>query len=112
MVYRCRNDAYWTLEFVSDGCHRLSGYQPAELLQRSYESIIHPEDRALVRRLVDEAVRQRQRFDVEYRILRADGSYRWVWERGIGVFDVSDVLLAVEGLIQDVTDRNRRSGAA
>lgn len=110
MVYRCRNDAHWTMEFVSDGCYRLTGYQPAELLlnsQRSYESITHPEDRAQVRRMVDEAVRKRQRFDVEYRILHADGGYRWVWERGVGVFAADGELLAIEGLIQDVTDRKQ-----
>ncbi len=110
MVYRCRNDRHWTMEFVSNGCYRLTGYKPGELLmnsQRSYESITHPDDRALVRRAVDEAVRQQQRFDIEYRIMHAGGDCRWVWERGVGVFDVSGALLAIEGLIQDITDRKR-----
>jgi diguanylate cyclase (GGDEF)-like protein/PAS domain S-box-containing protein len=110
MVYRCRNDRHWTMEFVSEGCYRLTGYQPGELLmnnQLSYESITHPEDRAMVRRTVDEAVRQRQRFDIEYRIIRASGDSRWVWERGVGVIDASGTLLAIEGLIQDITDRKQ-----
>ena len=48
MVYRCRDDADWTMEFVSESCFRITGYQPGDLLLNgrvSYEEITHPEDR-------------------------------------------------------------------
>src|SRR5437868_1038391 len=51
MVYRCRNDGDWTMEFISEGCHRLTGYEVSELLlnnRLSYESITHPDDRKRV----------------------------------------------------------------
>ena len=32
MVYRCRDDHNWTMEFISEGCRRLTGYQPDDLL--------------------------------------------------------------------------------
>ncbi len=59
MVYRCRNDAQWTMEFVSEGCYGLTGYRPAELVQNSrisFEDIRHPEDRARVRAEINAAI--------------------------------------------------------
>src|SRR5580658_564535 len=32
LVYRCRNDADWTMEFVSDGFERLTGYRVSDIL--------------------------------------------------------------------------------
>jgi diguanylate cyclase (GGDEF)-like protein/PAS domain S-box-containing protein len=108
MVYRCRDDANWTMEFVSDGCQRVTGYAPAELVLNgrvSYEEITHPEDRARVRAAIQAAIAERRRFDVEYRIRHADGSVRWVWERGIAVRDTADRVVALEGIVEDVTAR-------
>ncbi len=37
--------------------------------------------------------------------MHADGSVRWVWDRGMGVYDAQGTVLAIEGLIHDVTSR-------
>ncbi|HVY63948.1 MAG TPA: EAL domain-containing protein [Gammaproteobacteria bacterium] len=114
MVYRCRDDASWTMEFVSDGCERVTGYAPAELLLNgrvSYEEITHPDDRAWVRAAIRNAVVERRRFDLEYRIRHADGSIRWVWERGIAVRDAADRVVALEGIVEDVTARKQNEHA-
>ncbi len=108
LAYRCRNDAEWTMELVSQGCQALTGY-PAEALignqSRSYASLIHPDDRELVRLQVEEAIGQREPFSLEYRIVTADGRVRDVWEKGSGVFDPAGELLALEGFIMDVSER-------
>jgi diguanylate cyclase (GGDEF)-like protein/PAS domain S-box-containing protein len=114
MVYRCRDDAHWTMEFVSEGCLRLTGYRPEDLLfnrRISYEDATHPEDRARVRREVHRALRENRRFDLEYRIVRADGAVRWAWERGTGVWDGQGGLLAIEGIVQDITERKQAEQA-
>ena len=88
MVYRCRLDQHWTMEFVSEGCFALTGYTEEDLLfnsRISYEQITHPDDRQHVRDTIQEAVRNNRRFDIEYRIVRADGSIRHVWERGTNI---------------------------
>ena len=108
MVYRCRGQAYWTMEFVSGGCFWLTGYQPGSLLNNrevTFESIVHADDRLWVRESVNEALNERRLFDLEYRLNHADGSTRWVWERGTGVFDREGRIIAIEGLVQDITKR-------
>src|ERR1700742_43888 len=52
MVYRCRDDEHWTMEYLSAGCKKLTGYPVEDLLLNtrvSYEQITHPEDRVRVR---------------------------------------------------------------
>jgi diguanylate cyclase (GGDEF)-like protein/PAS domain S-box-containing protein len=108
MIYRCRIDAIWTMEFVSDGCHKLTGYRPDELVfnnRVSYDQITLPEDRARVSRTIHAALEANETFDVEYRIHRADGHIRWVLERGVGLRDESGRLARIEGFIQDITER-------
>ncbi len=110
MAYRCRNDPDWTMEFVSEGCHALTGHAAAELLGNqtvSYASLIHPADREHVWRAVQEAVRDQRPFELTYRIRTAGGEERWVWERGRGVFGEDGTLRWLEGFITDVTDRMR-----
>lgn len=108
MVYRCRDDDAWTMEFVSAGCRRLTGYDPDDLLLNnrvSYESITHPDDRPRVREEMRSGLTLSNRFDCEYRILHASGEIRWVWERGAGILDERGDIVAIEGFIQDITDR-------
>lgn len=110
MVYRGRNDAHWTMEFVSEGCQPLTGYAPQDLTLNSrisYEELTHPDDRAPVRQIIEAALAGRRRYELEYRIVRADGDVRWVWERGAGNFAPDGTLLAMEGIITDITDRKR-----
>jgi diguanylate cyclase (GGDEF)-like protein/PAS domain S-box-containing protein len=114
MVYRRRLDADWTMEFVSQGCLRVTGHPPADMLLNkriSYDDLTLPDDRMWVREAISCAVAEFRSFDLEYRILHADGSVRWVWERGTGVIDVEGRPIALEGLIQDITKRKNAETA-
>ncbi len=107
MVYRCRDDAQWTMEFVSDGCFDLTGYRPEELLRNhtvSFAEIEHPEDRARVRGEIAAALSEKRRFFVEYRIQCRSGEIKWVSERGVGIYK-RGVVVSIEGFIENVTER-------
>ena len=111
MVYRGRVDEQWTLEFVSEGCQPLTGYLPQDFVANrtiSWEKLTHPDDRARVRRVIESALMGRVRFELEYRIVRADGEARWVLERGSGVYSETDAsVIGVEGIIQDNSRRKQ-----
>ena len=114
MIYRCRVDERWTMEFVSEGCYELTGYRPEDLIHNAridYETLTHPEDRESVRQTILSELAQSNRFEIEYRLVHADGGIRWVWERGVGVLGKDNDLTAVEGFIQDITQRRQAEEA-
>jgi len=110
LAYRRQNDELWTMEFVSEGCLALTGYEPFELLNNqlvSYTQLIHPGDRDEVRAKVQRALEEHQPFQLTYRIITADGETRWVLEQGREVPSVHEGHEHIEGLIIDITERIR-----
>jgi PAS domain S-box-containing protein len=107
-TYRCACDEEWTMEFFSNGIKNLSGYSNLDFKDnniRSYNSVIHPEDRQFVNNKVMEGVNSKKPFTIEYRIIHKDGEIRWVFEKGRGVFDENGKLTCLDGVIHDITER-------
>lgn len=107
MAYRCRFDAHWTMLFVSQGCARLTGYNPEDLVDNrvtSYASLIDDEDNEQIAAEVEAALANNRSFSLEYGLTRQDGSRIWVWERGRGV-EEEDGTILLEGIVLDISDR-------
>ncbi len=109
LAYRCLNDVHWTLLFVSEGARELTGYAPDVLTggDVTYASLIHPDDRDRVWSEVQAAVAHDQPFEMTYRLRAANGTEKWVWERGSAVRAASGDIVALEGFVSDITDRRR-----
>ncbi len=106
MVYRCKNDRNWTFEFASEGARGLTGYTADEFVKNDsicYAEVIIPEDREYVWDRIQEALDKHEQFSLEYRIKTKSGDIKWVAEKGAGVFDDQDQLLALEGLVSDIS---------
>lgn len=106
-VYRCQNDHNWTMHFISGAITDISGYDVADFIQnqvRTYASIIHPEDTEYVNTFIAAALAAQEPFTLEYRLCHRDGTIRWVYEKGKGIFDETGELLFLEGVFFDVSD--------
>jgi PAS domain S-box-containing protein len=113
MAYRCSNDRAWTMEFVSQGCMELTGYQPDDLVNSKtipFNDIICPTYRDHIWEKWQQSLQARRTFEAEYEITTRSGATKWVWEQGEGVYDDADQLIALEGFIADITER-KHAGA-
>jgi len=109
MIYRGLNDPDWTMEFVSDGCLDLTGYESWEIVGNrrvTFASLIHPEDRDFVWSQVQAALEVRRPYQIAYRLVHASGRTLRVWEQGRGMFSAQGELLSVEGFITDTDIRS------
>ncbi|HTY91536.1 MAG TPA: PAS domain S-box protein [Methanocella sp.] len=107
VVYRCKNDKFWTMDFISDGCRDIMGYEPADITDNkkiSYEDIVHPEDRKKIRDQIERAIEHNAQFNITYRIVTASGSIRLVNEQGRGIFLPDGELVDIEGYISDISN--------
>ncbi len=110
MAYRRLDDNDWTMEFVSEGSAGLTGYVPSALIKNrivSYNDLIHPDDQEPVWEQVQAALELRQPYLLEYRIRTASAEDKWVWEKGVGIFDEDGELVALEGFVIDITERKK-----
>ena len=113
MAYRCRNDRQWTMELVSEGVTHITGYTPEDLTsgRMHWAQLQHPDDVEWTWEAVQRAARDHRSFQFEYRIRHQDGSERWVWQQGQGVYHGTDEPVAFEGFVTDVTERKRAEHA-
>ena len=72
----------------------------------SIRDMIHPEDRERMRAVMANQV-QTGGYDEEYRIVRDDGSVRWIWARDYAVRDGAGGFKRFVGIAEDVTERKR-----
>ncbi|HEY9646004.1 MAG TPA: PAS domain S-box protein [Chroococcidiopsis sp.] len=107
-VYRCAYDDTWTMSFLSDAVEEIVGYPAAAFIDNrvlSFASLIPDEDAAIIGQSVEAAIREKRPYMIEYRLIRADGSICWVYEKGQAVLGDDDEVQYLDGLLFDITDR-------
>lgn len=106
MAYRCLYDREWTMLEVSEGCYDLTGYRAESFIHNrdvAYNDIINPSFRDTVWEAWEESVQYKRPFKMEYPIITITGESVWVLEQGVPVFDDNGNLVALEGLIINVS---------
>ncbi len=108
IAYRCNLDHNLTMQFLSNGFFKLTGYNSADFVnnkKRAFNDIIHPDDRG--NKKLKKALQNKEIYELEYRIITADNKIKWVWEKGQGVFDTKGNLMFLEGFIADINDKKQ-----
>ncbi|MFH0735116.1 MAG: PAS domain S-box protein [bacterium] len=108
IAYRCKNDVNWTMDFISEGCKKLTGYEVNDLIgnnEISFADLIYSSDQNMVWLQTQEALINKKQFGYEYRIVTKDNIIKWVNEIGLGVYDINGNLMFLEGFISDITER-------
>lgn len=111
MAYRCQNDEFRTMNFVSEGAVELTGYDAEEMIgnrEVSYNDLVDPRYRNVLRKEWNRVLLRRGPFKAEYEIMRRDGEKKWVLELGQGVFSEYGEVEAMEGIIIDLTERKKQ----
>ncbi len=115
VAYRCLMRDDWPMLFMSDATETLTGYPASDFLSdppvRSFGDITHPDDTASNWQVVEASIRDNRPFVVEYRIVHADGSTRWMWEHGSAVRDHDGSVKWIDGVILDITERREMEQA-
>jgi len=89
--------------------HRIFGMPPGTFAGTSeaFFAFVHADDHDAVRAASAAAIGGDKPYDIEHRIVRADGSVRWVHERAHLVRDAEGKPLRMIGTVQDVTERRQ-----
>ncbi|MEG5136932.1 MULTISPECIES: PAS domain-containing sensor histidine kinase [unclassified Microcoleus] len=113
-VYRCSAAGRSSLRFISNGIEAISGYPAANFMiqpVQAFPSIVHPDDAEAIEQLIDRAIKTKQPYAIEYRLIHSDGNVRWVAEKGQAIFSPAGQVISLNGAIFDITERKAAEDA-
>lgn len=95
-----------------DEMYRIFNLAPQQSSPRTgtYFNSVHPEDREKVVRALGQALVGKEPFNIEHRIVRPDGSVRFVIGKAEVTFDEGRPI-RVSGMVQDITEKRQVEGA-
>ena len=110
------NDVFWIstpdltkIIYVSPAYETILGRPVGNLYEnpQAWHEAIHPEDRAQVRACFQQLAAGVPGASMEYRVVRPDGTVRWVHDRGFLVRDSSGKVARAAGVAKDITEHKR-----
>ncbi len=106
IIYMINNDEHWSMTYINDAVESVTGY-PKELFlkgEKSFSELYLPEDKDGIYRDVQDAVADKKIYHLNYRIVHADGSIRWMEEYGDAIREDGEIQYFV-GIVLDITER-------
>lgn len=91
--------------YLNSRWYEFTGQTPEEAVGFGWLEATHPDDRAEAERLFIEANAAQEGFEVEYRLRRHDGAYRWAIDAASPRLDENGAFLGYVGSVIDITER-------
>jgi PAS domain S-box-containing protein len=104
----CRTQTFW----ATDKAKSIIGADPLETVTLDrFEARVHPDDRERVHRVIQRALTKHDPIRVEYRILRPDGSNRWIASSGRPHDSSNGQVVRLMGVSIDITEHKQTEEA-
>ncbi|MBK0403030.1 PAS domain S-box protein [Adhaeribacter sp. BT258] len=110
------NDGLWDWDlnnnylFLSTRWKQMLGYGAEEIPHtiEAWEGLIHPDDREKTLKVIEDYFEKKLPvYEVEFRMRHKDGSYRWMLDRGMAIWDEAEKPYRMVGYQTDLTERKR-----
>jgi len=97
---------------ISAACEKIFGYTSEEFFADGdlWKRIVHPDDKDISKQLVQSLFHGKQVLN-QYRIIHKDKSIRWIENKIIPRFDKTGLLVRIDGLTTDITERKNAENA-
>ena len=108
VLYRLQPNG--TFEYVSPNVEKLVGYKPSDFITNAglWRALIHPDDRANLSMRISNQARSINEFQLEYRIQpKGRATYIWLQDAVRYKRDTNGVVVVINGIIRDITDRKK-----
>ncbi len=103
MIYMCGTDKL--CNYFNQPWLEFTGRSLEADIGNGWTEVVHPEDLTTLLDIYTQAFDRRERFEMEYRLRRHDGEYRWVSDIGVPRFNPDGSFAGYIGSCMDVTDR-------
>ncbi|MDR3727331.1 MAG: EAL domain-containing protein [Terracidiphilus sp.] len=96
---------------VSPRWEKMTGLTAEQALGSGWMDALHPEDRERVKRVMKHAIDSAQPTDVEYRVRRSEGGWRWIRSRGFPRRGPDGEILCWYGSLEDIQEQKETEEA-
>jgi PAS domain S-box-containing protein len=97
--------------FVSRGWYEFTGQTEQTALGFGWLDAVHPDDLEATRQCYQSVNNRCEPFDIDYRLCRTDGEYRWVIDAGRPRYSSEGEFLGYIGSVIDITERKEMEKA-
>jgi PAS domain S-box-containing protein len=111
-VYQTENVS-WSNFYWSEELYRIFGFDPGPTPPSEVEigGRLHPEDVLCNRPVVEQAIRDRSDFEVDYRLVLPNGAAKYIHVVGHPIVNASGHVIEIVGTAMDITERKRAEDA-